>query len=83
MPTYDYRCAANDRVVEVNHRISEQLTQWGELCATAGIEPGDTPLNTPVTRLANGGQVVKRGALSNPEPACGGGGCARGYCAMP
>ncbi|HEY5791109.1 MAG TPA: zinc ribbon domain-containing protein [Gammaproteobacteria bacterium] len=82
MPTYDYRCSANDRVIEVQHRMSESLATWGELCAAAGIEPGDTPPEAPVARLATGGQVVSRKALKNPEPACGGGGCASGYCGM-
>jgi len=82
MPTYDYRCPANDRVVEVKHRISEVLGTWGELCAQAGIEPGETSSDAPVSRLATGGQVVSRGALNNPEPPCGGGGCASGVCGM-
>ncbi|MEQ8497461.1 MAG: regulator, partial [Gammaproteobacteria bacterium] len=37
MPTYDYHCHANGRVVEVRHRMSEQVGTWGELCALAGI----------------------------------------------
>ncbi|MES9980902.1 MAG: zinc ribbon domain-containing protein, partial [Candidatus Thiodiazotropha sp. 6PLUC5] len=32
MPTYDYRCEANSRVVEVSHRMSEEILNWGELC---------------------------------------------------
>lgn len=81
MPTYDYFCAANGRVVEVQHRLSEKLTSWGELAAAAGIEAGDTPLQSPVERLANGGQVVKSNALNNSLPPCQvGGGC--GGCAV-
>ena len=81
MPTYDYRCAVNNRTVEVKHRMSEQVKTWGELCALAGIEAGDTPANAPVEKLATGGQVVKSGALKDSVPpcssgpCCGGGGC--------
>jgi hypothetical protein len=83
MPTYDYRCEANGRVVEVSHKMSEHLSTWGELCAAAGIEGGDTPADTPVARLATGGNVVGSGTLSNPEPACGTGGCCpTGVCGL-
>ena len=51
MPSYDYRCAANGRVVEVRHRMSEKLTTWGEVCARAQIDVGDTATNAPVERL--------------------------------
>lgn len=83
MPTYDYRCTATGRVVEVQHRMSEQAVTWGELCALAGIEPGDTPSESPVTRLATGGNVVTNAKLgSGTQPPCGGGGCAGGMCAF-
>ena len=82
MPSYDYRCDANGRVVEVRHGMNERLSTWGEVCASAGIEPGDTPAATPVQRLISGGGIVSSGALSNPEPACGGGGCAGGMCGL-
>ena len=83
MPSYDYRCAANGRVVEVRHRMSEKLTTWGEVCAKAGIEPGDTPHDAPVDRLISGGGIVSSGALSNPEPpSCGSGGCGGGLCGL-
>jgi hypothetical protein len=81
MPTYDYRCDANTRVVEVNHRMSESLTTWGELCSRAGIEPGDTPADSPVHRLATGGNVISSRSLgsgSAPAPACGTGACCPG-----
>lgn len=82
MPTYDYCCDANGRIVEARHRISETLANWGELCEKAGIAPGDTPADAPVRRLATGGNIVSRSALKNPEPACGGGGCASGVCGL-
>ncbi len=86
MPTYDYRCEANDRVIEVNHRMSEQLANWGELCARACIEPGDTPIDTPVHRLATGGNVISSKHLgSGNAPACATGACCPspgGMCAL-
>jgi hypothetical protein len=83
MPTYDYRCEGNGRVVEVNHPMSEQLDTWGDLCSRTGIELGSTPANSPVARLATGGQVVSKSSLSNPEaPSCGMGGCGTGMCGL-
>ena len=78
MPSYDYACEANGRVVEVRHRMSESLTTWGEVCETAGIDAGDTPVTTPVKRLATGGQVVKSSSLGESAPPCAAGGCCGG-----
>ena len=78
MPTYDYRCDANDRVVEVSHRMSEELATWGELCARAGIEAGETPLDSPVKKLATGGNFISGSRTSSPEPACSTGMCCPG-----
>ena len=82
MPTYDYRCDVIDRVVDVRHRMSHRILTWGELCDAAGIDPGETETITPVTRLANGGNVVKSSSLRNnapqgcnPDGCCGGGEC--------
>ena len=84
MPTYDYVCEANGRVVEVNHRMSEQLASWGELCERAQLNPGDVPLDSPVKRLATGGNLVSSTNLGNgPEPACGTGACCpTGVCGL-
>ena len=83
MPTYDYRCEANGRVVEVIHRMSEEMRSWGELCAKAGIDPGDTPADAPVSRLATGGNVVSAGSLGGNVPPCSaGGGCPSGGCGI-
>jgi hypothetical protein len=84
MPTYDYRCEANGRIVEVNHRMSEKLATWGELCAKAGIEADDTPADTPVTRMATGGNIIgaSAGGSLPPMPSCGGGGCGGGMCGL-
>ncbi|MGA7981667.1 MAG: zinc ribbon domain-containing protein [Chromatiaceae bacterium] len=79
MPTYDYRCDANNRVVEVSHRMSESLSTWGELCARAGLQPGETPTESPVYRLATGGNIVSSNSLgSGTGPACSTGSCCPG-----
>ncbi|MGE0226731.1 MAG: zinc ribbon domain-containing protein [Acetobacteraceae bacterium] len=65
MPMYDYHCAANDRTVQVMHRITQDVTTWGEVCALAGIEPGDTPPDAPVSKVHLGANVVRRKALGS------------------
>jgi hypothetical protein len=84
MPTYDYRCEINDRVVEVSHRMRDTLTTWGELCACAGLEPGDTSVDAPVHRLATGGNVISSHHLgSGNAPSCATGSCcAGGMCGL-
>jgi len=82
MPTYDYLCEANGRVVEVSHRIGESLANWGELVERAGIDTGETPASAPVRRLITGAGVVSSGNLGSTErpcdygSACGGCACA-------
>lgn len=79
MPTYDYRCDANNRVVEVTHRMNESVSTWRELCERAGVNPGDTPLESPVHRLATGGNIVSSNNLgSGAAPACSTGSCCPG-----
>lgn len=78
MPTYDYLCNANGRVVEVKHRMSERLNTWGEVCALAGVDVGDTPAGSRVQRLATGGQVVNSGSLGESAPPCASGPCCGG-----
>jgi hypothetical protein len=63
MPTYDYHCAANDRVVSVVHRMAEELRTWGELCARAAIDPGETPADAPVAKRISLSQLAQRGNL--------------------
>jgi hypothetical protein len=82
MPTYDYVCEANGRRVEVSHKMSEVIRSWGELCELARIEPGDTPREAAVKKLISGGAIIASSALSNPEPSCGTGGCAGGFCGL-
>jgi len=78
MPSYDYRCDRNGRVVEVKHSMNVKLRTWGEICSHAEIDPGDTPKDAPVQRLITGGQVVRSSALKNPEPPCASGPCCGG-----
>ena len=79
MPTYDYRCESNGLTVEVQHRMSEEIHTWGELCELAGIEVGETQADAPVRRLATGGQVVKSSSLGDTSaPACSSGPCCGG-----
>ncbi len=79
MPTYDYRCEANDRIVEVSHRMNDVVQTWGELCALAGIDPGDTPPDSPVTRLATGGNVITGTSRDEAPPSsCETGACCSG-----
>lgn len=81
MPTYDYLCESNGEIVEVKHRMSESISTWGELCDKAGIPLGDTQADSPVKKLATGGQVVKGSALKDSVPPCSsGGGCPSGGC---
>ena len=83
MPTYDYQCDNNGRVVEVRHGMNELLSSWGELCERAGIDGGDTPADSPVRKLATGGNLVKSSARSSGDlPPCASGGCGGGMCGM-
>ena len=82
MPTYEYRCEANGRVVEVNHKIAERVKTWGELCKRAGIAPGRTEAKAPVTKLMSVGFVNTGGGsdLACDMPNCGSTGCNGGMC---
>ena len=83
MATYDYHCMENGQVIEVKHSMNEKLTTWGEVCANAGKDLGNTSADTPVERLITGGQVINSSALKNPEPACSSGSCcAGGMCGL-
>lgn len=85
MPSYDYRCDANGRTVEVRHGINDSVKTWGELCAMLGINAGDTAPGEPVRKVITGSSgVVKSENLgsgiappceSGMGPCCGGGSC--------
>ena len=78
MPTYEYRCETNGRLVEVRHKMAERLSTWGELCERAGIAPGKTDPAAPVEKLISAGFI--NAGSSTSEPACAAPGCGNGYC---
>lgn len=86
MPSYDYLCEANGRVIEVSHSMQERLGTWGELCTRAGLALGDAPADAPVTRMISRPGVVRASSLKNPElppcqtgaPCCGANSCGFG-----
>ncbi|MDH5545845.1 MAG: zinc ribbon domain-containing protein [Gammaproteobacteria bacterium] len=81
MPTYDYRCETTGEIFEVRHSMNESITTWSELCEISGREVGNVPGDSPVTKLATGGNVVSSKSLGNKVPPCGaGGGCSGGAC---
>ncbi len=51
MPVYEYFCQTNKTAVEIEHPITESLSTWGELCDRTGIDPGETPKDSPVEKL--------------------------------
>ena len=84
MPSYDYYCEANGRTVEVSHPMSENMDTWGDLCARAGLDTGDTPASTPVKRLITGGAVIGSRSSASAEPPCASGSCCSGgMCGFP
>ncbi|MCP4284841.1 MAG: zinc ribbon domain-containing protein [Gammaproteobacteria bacterium] len=82
MPTYDYFCEANGRKVEVSHKMSESIANWGELCKKSATELGETPAETPVKRLITGGAIVSSTGSGNEPPCATGGGCPGGMCGL-
>ncbi len=85
MPTYEYRCAANGRVVEVSHRMAERLQTWGELCERAGIPAGRTDRKAPVEKLMSAGFIAVGGSKAPAWPTgpCGAQACGMGECSAP
>ncbi len=65
MPMYDYHCTANDRTVQVMHKMSEDVNTWGDVCKFAGLELGDTPANSPVTKVHLGANVINKKRLGS------------------
>lgn len=84
MPTYDYRLEETGEIFEVRHSMSIKLSQWGELCELAGVEPGSVAAESPITRVMTAAGVVKSSSLKNPEapPCMTGGGCSGGGCGI-
>jgi hypothetical protein len=78
MPTYEYLCPENGRVVAVFHAMSTRIATWGELCDQAAIDAGPTPHDAPVQRQIGAGFAMTRrpGQLSG----FGGGCCGEHGC---
>ena len=89
MPTYEYKCESNGRVVEVSHKMAEKVKTWGDLCKRAEISPGKTDPKTPVTKLMCAGYVNTGSSGGFSEAACDMpgcdapmGGCGGGMCGL-
>jgi hypothetical protein len=78
VPTYEYRCETNGRLVEVRHAMAERLSSWGELCQRAGISPGATDPAAAIEKLISAGFI--HASASASEPACAAPGCGSGFC---
>jgi len=84
MPTYDYRCELTGNIYEARHPMALKLSNWQDLCDVTGMEPGETPLDSPITKLLTTGGVVKSNPLKsqNLPPCMTGGGCSGGGCGI-
>ena len=85
MPTYDYRCEANGRIYEVKHSISQNITNWAELCDVGDLDPEDIPVDASVRKVISmTGGVVGSDTLRNPEapPCATGAACPSGGCGI-
>ena len=81
MPSYDYYCASNGETVEVWHRMSDAVSTWGEVCAKADINTGQTPADSPVKRLITGGNIIgSERSTGDPDPGPASSCCSRGMC---
>lgn len=80
MPTYEYRCEANGRLLEVRHKMAERLATWGELCERAGIAPGKTPPAAPVEKLISAGFINAGSGTGSSAAACAAPECGNGFC---
>ena len=78
MPKYDYRCELNEKTVEVSHGMNDSISTWGELCARAGIEAGDTPVDSPVHKIISGGFVATGAGSQTAAHSCTTPSCCRG-----
>jgi len=54
MAFFDYFCETNGKTVEVQHKLGKKLKNWGEVCKLAKIDPGKTPLKSPVVKMIGG-----------------------------
>ena len=79
MPAYDYHCETNGRTVEVSHAMTTLLQTWGELCDSADLDPGQTPVDAPLRRVFSapliGGKEPASAAQPTPSVPCQPNGC--------
>lgn len=84
MPTYEYLCESNGRVVEVSHKMTETVKTWGDLCKRANLSPGRTDPKTKVVKLMSAAFVSTGNAPSSAAAGemsgCNAGGCGGGLC---
>jgi len=74
MPAYEYHCPANGRTIEVLHGMDASISTWGEACALASIDPGDTLADMPVDRALSA--ILPIRVQAEPSQGCGPGcGC--------
>ena len=80
MPAYDYHCETNGRTVEVSHAMTTLLQTWGQLCDSADLDPGETPVDAPLRRVFSapliGGKEPAAAAQPTASVACQPSGCA-------
>lgn len=79
VPLYDYRCPANNRTVEVRHSMHETITSWAELCRLTGMDPGDTPADSPVERLVCIPTMLVKPGTPHSGGCCGMPGCGTNH----
>ena len=70
MPSYDYYCESNGRVVEVFHSIGTQLDTWKDLCEAADLDLGATRPDAKVIRKISVPRIITQTSAprSNPAP---------------
>ena len=77
MPTYSYRCEANNQIYEVRHAMDMTISSWQELQPLIHEIDATIPADAAVTKVLMPVNVVKSSALKNPEaPACASRGCS-------
>ncbi|AJQ95406.1 hypothetical protein [Gynuella sunshinyii] len=71
MPTYHYRCEANQQIYEVRHSMNTKLRNWSDLEQMTGNHDASIPGDTPVEKVLTAVGIVKSSTLKNPEaPPC-------------
>lgn len=68
MPSFDFFCPANGQTVEVMLKLHETLTTWGELCARKGIDPGETPADSPIEKRFTSAVVMDKSKMGSGVP---------------